>query len=179
MTNLIVKYSLKNQIDLTLPRSTQLYKLGQVVNVEDSDTKVIAQYIYIKAHTTLTQYQPYVLAFGGTTGSEVITGDPVTISAPGVNVVIPQVAFTSGYYGFVLLSGVGKALMTAESYVVGDALQLLNGGSALNVDGTSESTSFSIYTCAYCKETASDAVARSVNLINRQCVIESSGGGSM
>lgn len=151
--------------DLITPTSTQKYPLGTILETIDKDKKAVAKYIYVKSHGALTAYQPYVLNYTGTAGSEVKTAAPATLAAPGQKVVIPQVAFTSGYYGFVLFEGDGKVLMTAQTYAVGDALQVLNAGTALVVDGTSGSTTVGINTSAICKEAGSTAVARDSYLL--------------
>jgi hypothetical protein len=160
-----------DEVDLTTPTSLQKYPLGMVLTLEDGSKKTVRKYVYIKAHAALTQYQPYVLDIAATEGAEVATGAPATLAAPGRKVVVPQVAFTSGYYGFVLLEGDGKVLMTAETYAVGDHLQVLNAGTALVVDGTSGATTFSVNSCAICKEAGSDAVARDFWLFERQAVV--------
>lgn len=157
--------------DLTTPTSTAQYPLGFVKTFKDNTNNIVAEYIYVKSHTTLTAYQPYILDVDGTAGAQYMTIAPATIAAPGVQVVIPQVAFTSGYFGFVLLSGLGKVLMTSETYAIGDALQILNTGTALVVDGSTGSTVTSVNTCAVCAEAGTTAVARSVMLWKRQAVV--------
>ncbi len=160
--------------DLTTPTSTAQYPLGLVKVFKDTTNNTIAKYIYVKAHAALTAYQPYVLDPTGTAGADFTTLAPATIAAPGAQVVIPQVAFTSGYFGFVLLAGVGKVLMTAETYAVGDALQLLNTGTALVVDGTTGSTVTSVNTSAVCMEAGSTAVARACILLEGKAVVAAS-----
>lgn len=162
---------------LTTPSSTQAFPLGTIVEVvekannsSETASKAVKKYIYVKSHTALTAYQPYVLADSSTAGSEVITAAPATLAAPGQKVVIPQVAFTSDYYGFVLYQGDGKVLMTAETYVAGDFLQILNTGTALVVDGTTGSTVRLINSCAICKEAVSSEVARNCYLFGDKAV---------
>jgi len=174
MKALETRIALGNISDLTTPTSTQEYKLGLVVSVEDSDTKIINQYMYVKAHTALTAYQPYVLNYGSTAGAEFVTAAPATLAAPGSLVVVPQVAFTADYYGFVLIKGNGKVLMTAETYAVGDFLQILNTGTALVVDGTTGSTVRLVNSCAVCKEAGTTAVARNVFLLGISAVVAGS-----
>jgi hypothetical protein len=54
MKALETRMALGNIADLTTPVATQEYKLGLVVTVEDSDTKTVKSYMYVKAHTGLT-----------------------------------------------------------------------------------------------------------------------------
>ena len=61
--------------------------------------------------------------------------------------------------------------MTAEAYVVGDFLQILNTGTALVVDGTSGSTVQLINSSAICKEAGSTAVARKAYLLGQNAVV--------
>jgi len=171
---LYARTTLGNIADLTTPSSTQKYVLGEQVLAYDSDNKVIAKYEYVKSHGTLGINIPYVIVASSTAGSEVITAAPFTLAAPGLRVCVPQVAFTSGYYGFVLIQGIGDAIMTAETYAVGDHLQVLNAGVAMVVDGSTGSTTYSVNTCAICKEAGTTAVAKSIYLINRQAVCAAS-----
>jgi hypothetical protein len=163
--------SLANITDLTAPTATLNYPLGTELIVYNDTYKAIQRYKYIKSHGALTQYQPYVISISGTVGSEVITAAPATLAAPGILIGIPQVAFTSGYYGFVLIEGDGSVLMTAETYVVGDMLQILNTGTALVVDGTTGSTTFAVTTCGVCKEAGTTAVARKCYLYGKTAVV--------
>jgi len=163
--------ALRNHDDLIVPTATQVYRLGLVVETEDEDTKAIHKYIYVKSHTGLTAYQPYILGNSATAGSETITAAPATLAAPGSLVCVPQVAFTSGYYGFVQIQGTAYCLMTAETYAVGDTLQILNGGTAFVVDGTTGSPATTVNTSAISKEAGTTAVARLVYLIGRPAVV--------
>ena len=170
-----------DEVDLVTPTSTQKYTLGRIVEVKEkanssSETASLAvkKYIYVKAHTGLTAFQPYVLGQGSTAGAEVVTAAPATLAAPGQQVVIPQVAFTTAYYGFALLQGSGKVLMTAETYAVGDFLQVLNAGTALVVDGTSGSPAKLVNSCAICTEAGSTAVARACYVIGEKAVTAAS-----
>lgn len=143
-------FTLFNQLaieatDLTTPSSTinPTYALGYVYNFVDSDNPAaIKQFMYVKSHAALTQYQPYTVVGLNTAGSEVVTAAPVTL-ASGVTVCIPQVAFTSGYYGFVQVFGACTSKLANETHVAGDFLELLTTGTTLIVDGTSGSTAFS------------------------------------
>lgn len=166
--------ALGNQSHLTTPTSTQVYQLGIVVSTIDEDTKAVHKYMYVKAHTGLTAYQPYIIGNSATAGSEVITAAPATLGAPGSLVCVPQVAITSAYYGFVQIEGTATCLLTAETYAVGDTMQILNAGTALVVDGSTGSPATTVNTSAICKEAGSTAVARSIYLIGRPAVVAAS-----
>ena len=177
MQHIINNLTAFSEVDLITPTSSQKYPLGTIIEVREaantsSETAsyAVKKYIYTKSHTTLTAYQPYVLGKSATAGSECITAAPATLAASGQKVVIPQVAFTSGYYGFVLFEGDGSVLMTAETYAVGDFLQILNTGTALVVDGTSGSTVELVNSTAICKEAGSTAVARKCYLFGTKAV---------
>lgn len=175
LVNITGAAAIGNVGDLTTPTSTQQYELGREIVISDPDNyKSVKKYKYVKSHTTLTQYQPYVITNTGTAGSEWITIAPATLATCGLLVGVPQVAVTSGYYFWCLIAGDGKALMTAETYAVGDKLELLNTGTAFNVDGTSSSTVTTIQTAAICKEAGSTAVARAVFLVGRPCAVQAS-----
>ena len=174
MQHIINKPFALNEVDLVTPSSTQQYPLGMVVEVvekanssSETASYAVKKYMYVKAHAALTQYQPYVVANSSTAGSEVITAAPSTLAAPGQKVVIPQVAFTSGYYGFVLFEGDGSVLMTAETYAIGDFLQILNAGTAMVVDGSTGSPAITINSTAICKEAGTTAVARKCYLFGK------------
>lgn len=170
-TTLLNRMALGNKSDLTTPTSTQQYTLGYVYEELDTDKYAVRKYMYVKSHGALTAYQPYIVSLSATAGSEVITAAPATLAAPGSLICVPQVAFTSGYYGFVLIQGDGSVLMTAETYAVGDMLQILNTGTALVVDGTSGSTAVSVNTSAICKEAGTTAVKRACYLLGRPAVV--------
>lgn len=139
-----------NENDLTIPTSTRnpAYVLGGVYLFQDSSfPNAVKKFMYVKSHTTLTQYQPYTVVGLNTSGSEVVTAAPVTL-ADYVTVCIPQVAFTSGYYGFVQIFGDCTAKLANETHVAGDFLELLTTGTTLIVDGTSGATAFSVKSVA-------------------------------
>jgi hypothetical protein len=174
LTNITGVSTIGNIGDLTTPSSTQAYPLGTIIALTDSDYTSVKEYMYVKSHTALTAFQPYVLTFGSTAGAEIVTIAPATLAAPGALVVVPQVAFTSGYYGWVLIKGDGKVLMTSETYAVGDFLQILNTGTALVVDGSTGSTIQLINSCAICKEAGTTAVARKCLLLGSTAVVAAS-----
>lgn len=142
--NKVVQRFAVSETDLTTPSSAiGPYPLGFVWEVQDDAApNAVKKYMYVKSHTTLTQYQPYTVVFANTSQAEVVTAAPVTL-ASGVTPCIPQVAFTSGYYGFVQIFGACSALLANETHVAGDYLELLTTGTTLIVDGTSGSTAYS------------------------------------
>ena len=152
--------AVQNQIavlnqDITVPTAASQYPLGLEVSIHvgSGDTRL---YKYIQAHAALTQYQPYIL---NQTGVTLKSGAPATGAG---KVVIPQVAFTNAFFGFVLMEGEGKVLMISETYAVGDKLEILNTGTALVVDGTSGATVDGVKSQAVCMESGTTAVSRNV-----------------
>jgi hypothetical protein len=119
--------------DLTNPSSTRKYELGARY-VDNSDTNAIKkEYVYVKAHGALTQYQPYQLSAVNTAGAEVSTKAPAT-TASGATVVAPQVAVTSGYYAWVPYKGI-VTVKTTDTFAAGDYAEVLNAGTGLKLDG--------------------------------------------
>ena len=169
-----------DEVDLVTPTTTQKYKLGEVIEVvekaatsSETASYAVKKYMYVKSHTTLTAFQPYIIAFSSTAGSEVITAAPLTLTAPGSLICVPQVAFTSGYYGFVQIQGDCSVLMTAETYAVGDYLQVLTAGTATVVDGSTGSTVVTTASMGICKTAGTTAVARSAYLLGAKAVVAS------
>ena len=168
----VIGESLGSVQDLFAPVSTAAYKLGKVVTVEDSTTKTQKKFMYVKSLSAgMTAYQPYAITFGSTSGAEVITIVPFTLAAPGLMVCVPQVAFTASYYGFVQIMGDCSALMTSETYAVGDYLRIINSGTYMKVDGTSGSTSQTVNSCGICKTAGSTAVAQAIYLFGETAVV--------
>ena len=100
--------TLANIADLTTPTSAQGYPLGFRFRVKSSHgatgTEYMTEYIYIKANGALTAYVPLMLNFSGTDAAE-ITTTAIATSSVYREIVVPQVTFTSGYYGFVPIKG--------------------------------------------------------------------------
>ena len=174
LTNISAKWTMGNLGDLTTPTSAQQYVLGGVLSFSVSDKTAVTKYLYCKAHTGLTAYQPYVVTYGATAGAEVVSAAPVTLAAPGALVVTPQVAVTTGYYFWGMIQGDGKVLMTSETYAVGDFLQILNAGTALVVDGSTGSTVQLVNSSAICKEAGTTAVARKCYFLGASAVVAGS-----
>lgn len=146
--------------DITVPTSTQQYTLGRVERFKDTDTNVINEYMYVKSHAGLTQYQPYVVTNSGTAGSEWITAAPITLASAVSLVCVPQVAFTSGYYGWVLIKGRGTALV-ASATTATHACQLYTAGTSLTTEGATTKT---INSCAWAIATTTGAGSTTVML---------------
>lgn len=169
------RVALGNYADLTTPSLLQssFYKLGQIIDVENSDKTAKQSYMYIKSHDALVQYKPYVITPGGTDGAEVITAEMPTDGhlAPGPTIGVPQVAFTSGYYGFVLIRGNGYGLIGSEAHEIGDMLTVNDTSTTFIVDGSTGATAYSVNTFAICQTTGADAETIAIYLIGRQAVI--------
>jgi hypothetical protein len=99
-----LRTSLGSTNDLITPSLLQQYVLGTVVEIIDDTYKSVKKFMYVKSHTTLTQYGGYFITYSSTAGSEVITVGATTSAILKI-ACIPQVAFTSGYYGFVQIEG--------------------------------------------------------------------------
>jgi hypothetical protein len=134
MAEIIAKYALALQEHLKTPTSTQKYPLGTEVIVNDTTLYAQKRYKYVKAtHAALTAYLPYQLYQTYTTGAEWGTRVPI----PTINqlVGIPQVAFTSNYYGFVQIEGKGYAV-GSSGFAAGDKLGLITSAAALSLATT-------------------------------------------
>lgn len=158
-----------NEDDLTTPSSTKKYPLGLSVTVGDSGaTDAVKTFMYVKSHGALTQYQPYVISYVNTSAGEVVTAAPATQTSPIVLVCVPQVAFTSGYYGFVQIQGQATAKVAAETYAAGDPGEVLNAGTTFVVNGTSGTPLVDNKTAMIYQATGSSAAAVAVYLIGNK-----------
>lgn len=148
--SLIVKYyGLARLSDLTTATTGQgAYKLGDEVLVVDTTKSAVAKYKYINAATTaLVAYSSYVIEQRGTAGAEVVTAAPATTTTASVEVCTPQIAISSGSYGFVLVQGHGKATIPTSTGVnAGFQLKLTNGATSLF--GSSATLGYSAASCA-------------------------------
>lgn len=154
-----LRTALGNQSDLTTPTSTQVYRLGTIIETIDEDAKCINKYIYVKSHGTLTQYQPYVVNNSGTDGSEWITAAPSTLASASVLVCVPQVAFTSGYYGFVQIEGESTAKVSAAA-TAGNEISVYNAHTSF----TTTTGARDVNTCGYVITATTAAASTSVLL---------------
>lgn len=175
--------SLANEADLTTPTSSQgQYRLGDVVRVDlsvPSSTGVtrtgeVKKYMYVKANGALTAYQPYVIVPGTTSGSEWVAQSATTSTTVCNLACIPQVSFTSGYYGFVQIEGKCTAKIAATTHTIGDCLELISAATTLTPTTTSGSTTFGADTVAICNSVSTGAESASVMLVGRQTSIAAS-----
>ena len=166
-----MRIALGNVTDLTNPTAVPKYNLGTIIpRVSNKANGLITKFIYVQAHEALTQFQPYVLDYSAIVGSEFLTGAPATlIAGAGRQVIIPQVAFTDAFFGFVLLQGDGKVIMTAETYAVGDHLQIKDGATKLNITG---GTTFSENSAAICKEAGTNEAPRDTFLLGVRALVQ-------
>ena len=146
---IVRQYGLVQMSDLTTPSSTQssVYRLGDVVEVYDDAKKCTQQYTYVYAPGALTAYVPYNVTNTGTAGQEVKAIAPAQLSAPVALIGVPQVAFTSGYYGWVLTKGKGTGVLTASTgYVTACSCTVLPAGAAfVGSTGLIQTTSTAAY----------------------------------
>jgi len=124
MSQKITTYALGVDTDLTTPTATKnpSYQLGDELILWDEDYKSRKVYQYIYSSTGCTAYQPFLIRHTGTAGTEVQTNIAnVSVPKKTWQLGIPQVAITSGYYGFVQTEGVGTGLVTTNSsgYIAG------------------------------------------------------------
>lgn len=163
------------EADISTPTETRKYPLGLEITVQDSSSTTgslngTQKYKYIRAAgAALTINQPYVVELDNANVWK--AGSPVTLAAPGALVGIPQVAFTSGYYGFIQTEGECEGLHIAETYAAGDHLQLLSAGTALVVDGSTGSTVQTVNTCAITVDAGTTAVAGTIILLGARAVV--------
>ena len=160
-TNAVNTIHAINSDDLTRESSTQLYPIGLRVKVVNSSYYNEQEYIYVKAHGSLTQYQSYILKYDGATSLMLKTAAPATGAA---TVVVPQIAVTSAYYAFVLVKGEGSCKVSTETYAAGDQLEVLTTGTTAMVDGTSGATVRTVRSFAVSKATGTTAASVAVYL---------------
>lgn len=154
-----LRSALGNQSDLTIPTSAQAYTLGIIVETIDEDTKAVHKYIYVKSHGALTQYQPYVVNNSGVAGSQWITAAPTALASASVLICVPQVAFTSGYYGFVQVEGQSTALVGAAA-AAGDEAALIDAATSL----VTSTGARDVNTCGYVITATTAATSTAVML---------------
>lgn len=158
------------EADITTPTSAQKYPMGLKIQVyPDANPANVTEYIYIGATGALTVNQPYVLTLSATGFTQKA---PATLGV-GVFVVVPQVAFTSGYFGFVACRGECEGLHGTETYAAGDYLQILNTGTTFVVDGSTGSTTQAVTSCAMVVDAGTTAVAKTIILLGNQAEVAS------
>ena len=123
MTNTVQTTLSINEDDLRRTSPTPLYPVGIIYEVVSDPSPAIplSKYIYLRAQASggdLASFQPYSVIGTGFEGSERRAVTPTQISAPGVNICVPQEIGTDtgkitsiileDHYAFFLLSGRGK-----------------------------------------------------------------------
>jgi hypothetical protein len=134
-TNTILKrWALGNELDLTTPTSTQQYQLGEVITTWDDSQKCQKKFMYVKSHEAFVLGRAYTITYSSTAGAEVTTVKAATSSV----LIIPCVAVcscTSGYYCFVQIEGIVKALSESGSETVGHVGKLVNNKYTITTGG--------------------------------------------
>ena len=149
--------------DLTTPTSTQLYPLGMRRTFWDKSTSAgTITYIYVQASAALTQYGVYVLSFSNTAASEWTTGTPATLAVY-QSIVVPQVTFTSLYYGWVAIEGYAK-VNPASTPTAGHYGTATNGA-------ITATDSASLTTASFCMFLSAAASATPCTLIGAKVII--------
>ena len=171
-----------NENDLLTTSTTQTYPLGLIIETQDSNatnstpSTARKRWQYIYAPNALTMYEPYQIIQSGTAGQKYQTGAFAT-SNVSVQVGIPQIAFPSGgVYGFVQIEGDTTSLVTATTLQVGDFLKAYSISVALEVDGSSGSTTLTQNSVAISLAAATSITshAESVYLLGSKTPISSS-----
>uniref|UniRef100_A0A6M3LJ72 Putative structural protein n=1 Tax=viral metagenome TaxID=1070528 RepID=A0A6M3LJ72_9ZZZZ len=149
------RIALGSEADLTVPTSDQLYPLGYIATIEDSATKTVKKFIYVKANGALTAYVPLMITWSSTTAAEVTTTAVATMNNYRM-IGIPQQAFTSGYYGFLQIYGDALSNCGATP-TIGHTLKVTNGAATVLTDESG--SAFGTSTVAIAKEAGTTAAA--------------------
>lgn len=147
------RIALGSEGDLINPTSDQNYPLGWIATIEDSATKTVKKFIYVKASGALTAYVPLMVTWSSTTAAEVTTTAVATANNYRM-IGVPQQAFTSGYYGFLQIYGDAHCNCAATP-TIGRALKPTNAASTVLTD--EGSATFGTSTVAIAKEAATSA----------------------
>jgi hypothetical protein len=135
------RFGLGMNSDLTIPSAVQgPYPLGFEVSIDNSasGSTVLNTYKYIKSVGSLTAGGAYVILPSNTAGSEWITQTPAT-SAVSKEFGFAEVAFTAGYYGFLLVEGKITNAVSAGATTAGNTCSLANGVTTVTDEaGTTE-----------------------------------------
>jgi hypothetical protein len=166
MKSLDYRLALGNEADLITPTSTQQYPLGSVVTILDSDKTMVKKYLYVCAGAALSAYLPYTIDWTGTAGDEVTTKTPIALV--GVIIGVPQVAFTSGYFGFVQTMG---DCLVSGNLTSGNCLRVKANAATVLTDQST--TTVGTDTVAIAKETK-NAVGVKAILLGRSVTVSAS-----
>ena len=161
------RLSLGSENDLANPSSTALYPLGYIAEVEDSATKTVKKFVYVYASVALTAYVPYFIGWSSTSGQEVKAASMASSTTVYRTIGIPQVAFTSGYFGFVQIQGDCLANL-AGAATVGHVL--VGKGNAVTVLTTAGNATITDAVLAMNK-TASTTAGCGIYLFNREVFV--------
>lgn len=135
-----------NQDSLATPTATKANEiaLGSILTVVDSSAQnAVKQFVYFKATGALTQYQPYTLTVSTGAAAEITTSSMKTLTGAVTKVVVPQVGFTSGYYGWGQISG-SATVKTDAAIASGVFVEVKTSGTAATTTGGSTQTNNSI-----------------------------------
>lgn len=167
MAHIIERLAIDNEFAKQTSTVAQ-YNAGAEVIVTPDQVSIPTVYKYIKAAANLTANQPYVLV---NDAAGVTTASPATSTVAKI-IGIPQVAISSGSYGWVAIGGLCQAKTGIQAK--GDTLEVINSGTTLIVDGTSGSPAETAGTVAISCETAAAAANVTVNLLNKRVTIAAS-----
>jgi hypothetical protein len=167
MKSLDIRQALGNELDITVPSVTQQYGLGYIMNVLDSDTKMLKTFMYVKdSGSGMTINVPYTIDYTGTAGGEVTAKTPVALA--GCKIGVPQVAFTASYYGFVQIGGDCKIACAASTTILH---ALLISAAAPTVATDEGQATVSVNTFAIAKATSTPAATLACVLLNRSVTV--------
>lgn len=128
MSTIIVKKE-----DLTKATDSKQYPLGGIFTDYSSSDAIKPVYVYVKAGSALTKYQPYQLSISNTLSGEVTTKTPVTY-AFGAQVGFPQGDVPNGYYAWLQIGG-KATVATTDTVAAGDYVEVINAGTGVKLDG--------------------------------------------
>lgn len=162
-----------SEVDLVTPTSTAKYPLGFQITVGEkanisSETASTAskRFVYVKASAALTAKNVYLIQPSGTAGGEVGTATPAT-SSVAMGCGVANVAFTSGYFGFLQIEG-DTQITSAGATTAGNTGKLANGVTTVTDEA---GTAVTAKTIGYIKNTLGAAGTANVYLINQKVTV--------
>lgn len=154
--------------DIANPTSAQKYPLGMEVCIQDEASGDVTKYIYLKAASALVAGQPYSIVEDDGTAGEITTASFITLASAIVLVGVPQVAFTTAYYGFVAIQGTVNAKV-AGATTAGHRLEVFTSGSAFT---TEAAATLSINSAGMAITTVTGADTTAVMLAGRRVEVQ-------
>lgn len=143
-TNTVLKrYAMGSTLDINTQSETPQYKLGEVVTIFSDTENAVRKYMYVRAHEALTAYSAYTITFSSTAGREVTTAKPATSSILILPCIAP-ISTTSGYYCWVQIQGLCKALAESGSETIGHTAKLVNNKYTVTTNSNSTITGLTI-----------------------------------